>query len=387
MSKAADVLESAGYDEDDTDTAEAASKMRLVQQAMEDARRRHRRSIAEAVRALEEPASKLSTEAKAFADPRLKSDAKTFVDPRLNVGAGAFIPQEAGISAGGQAQHSDCPLGDASTWCSTQDATWAGQSTNDWSCPSSSVQNRITQAVASAYQGYQQGYEEQYVDNGCGQQQFYNAMPCNQQQCCSQPCCAQQFTAQQCQNVYGQQCSAQQMSPQHNPQGLPTFVPVQCYGQPNQQSCVQPATFVQQSGGQQFGGHCQGGQQFGGQSIQDGLEVPYQQQQQQCYAQPMTAPNIQQSYGQQMAPAGQQGYGQQLTVPTTQQSYGQQCYGQQGQQSYQQENYPCDQSWQYGAQGGDGASWNGGSMQTGSACMQAMENQQTFNAPWRLGSA
>merc|ERR1712106_837130 len=123
MSKAADVLECAGYDEDDADCSEATAKMRLVQQAMEDARRRHRRSIAEAVRALDEPSSKLSADAQTFTDPRLKSDATKFIDPRLNVGAGAFTPQVSGSSFGAQSQHSDWALSDASTWCS-QDATW-----------------------------------------------------------------------------------------------------------------------------------------------------------------------------------------------------------------------------------------------------------------------
>merc|ERR1719506_628956 len=66
MSKAADVLECAGYDEDDADCAEAVEKMRLVQQAMEDARQRHRRSIARAVQELEEPPVTLNAGAQSF---------------------------------------------------------------------------------------------------------------------------------------------------------------------------------------------------------------------------------------------------------------------------------------------------------------------------------
>merc|ERR1719421_2279507 len=54
ISKAADILESAGYDGENVTFDDASSKMKLVEQAMADARQRHRRSIDRAMMQLEE---------------------------------------------------------------------------------------------------------------------------------------------------------------------------------------------------------------------------------------------------------------------------------------------------------------------------------------------
>merc|ERR1719252_173416 len=53
ISKAADILESAGFDGENVTFDDASSKMKLVEQAMADARQRHRRSIDRAMMQLE----------------------------------------------------------------------------------------------------------------------------------------------------------------------------------------------------------------------------------------------------------------------------------------------------------------------------------------------
>lgn len=435
ISKAADVLECAGYDEDDVDSSEAAAKMRLVQQAMEDARRRHRRSIAEAVRALEQApvAPKLSedaktfnppmnAEAKAFSppmnseakafnppmnaeakafNPPMNAEAKTF-NPPMNaeartftapiivvvekvVEAQTFNPQGVGSGFSGQAQYSNWAQGDSSNW-GNQDSTWTAQYSQDnWNCPSSSVQARISQAVSSAYQGYQQDYSEQgyagqYMDQGCSQQQCYNQVPYQQQ------CCDQQGGNQCGQASYGQQMGQQGFGQQSCGQQMPMHSNQQCGGMQNQQSYHQEATYVQQPGGQQFGS-------------QQSYQVPYEQQGcgQQILGPPqyggcgqqMVANSNQQGYGQEMAPySNHQSYGQQSCGQQTQQSYTQDCCGQQIQPSYGQQSVGQQMGGQYqnDCQGLDPTSWNGNGMQAkDNSCW---DGQQTYNAQaWRLGSA
>lgn len=352
ISKAADVLESAGYDEDDVDCSEATAKMRLVQQAMEDARRRHRRSIAEAVRALEGGPE----------TSNLNADAKTFNPSTMNTNAQTFTPQGVGNGFEAQTQNYQWAQADSSGWCG-QDSSWSGYSQDNWNCPSSSVQARITQAVSSSYQNYcqQEGCNEQgYTDysgmnQGCGQQQCFGQQGFGQQNCGQQG-----FGQQQCygQQGFGQQGFGQQGCGQQGQQGFGQ----QCCGQ---QFCGQQNQqgFVQQGSSQQC---------YGQQNVQQSYQVPYEQQ----------------SYGQQCENQCSQSYGQ----PVNQQGYGhEETYGQCGGQSFggqYQNGYQGDQSWQYGSQGG-GASWNGqlngnGMPAKDSTCW---DSQQSCNAPWRLGSA
>jgi len=380
ISKAADVLGDAGFDEDGADCSEAAAKMRLVQQAMEDARRRHRRSIAEAVRALEEPAvtSKFSADATTFTPllsapvtSKFSADANTFT-PLLSAEVSA-TPQVAATGFGGQ----EWAQGDSSNWCS-QDNTWGGQSADNWGVPTASFQQRIGQAVSSAYQNYtEQSYVDQYTDQGCN---GYSQVSYDQQGC-GQGGYGQQMATNTNQQCYGQQGCGQQMVVNNNEQGYGQ----QCYSQQYPQNYQQETTYVQQSAGQQPGG-------------QDSYQMSYQQQQQQPgpYGQQMAANTNQQwpSCGQQpVANSNQQCYvqqdcGQQMVTNTNQP-----CYGQQVQQVCQQEatyvQQPCgqqfggqyvqdqnDQSWQYGGaasygmQTKDNSCWN---------------NQTTYNAAW--GSA
>merc|ERR1719356_957375 len=78
ISKAADVLECAGYDEAGYSVTETQEHLNKMASAMEEARGRHRRSIARAVSGLEEPPALVPPEASS-----------------LNAGAYVFTPQKA----------------------------------------------------------------------------------------------------------------------------------------------------------------------------------------------------------------------------------------------------------------------------------------------------
>lgn len=179
---------------------------------------------------------------------------------------------------------------------------------NSWNCPSSSTQNRISQAVSSAYQGYQSDWNQQGYD-----QQPY------EQQCYGHQQCVTQYDGQQ-QQSYGQQFGGQQAG--YGQQSMPASAAG--YGQ---QGYQQEATYGQQG--------CQ-----------------------------------------QDATYGQPPCGQQFGAQYSQDAYQQQATG--------QYNAQDGQAWQY-AQGGD-ASWNSNCGQVKDAgCWE--NQQQTYSAPWRLGSA
>lgn len=320
MSKAADILEDAGYDEEGADCSEAAKKMRLVQQAMEDARKRHRKSIAEAV-------SKLNADAAAFHDPRLKAEAAEFT-PILPT-----VQTE---------QASIWPKADSSNWCS-QDGSWSQPMDNNWVSPSQSVQNRITQAVSNAYQDYQENWQQhgydQTWDQGCPQQGYMNQ-------------------GYGCDNSNGGQQNYMQNGQQQ--------------GYSNQgcmpQSCGQQGWSSDCQGGMQQNYMQQNGDQQGwsNQNCQQGM------MQQGCTQQGFMNQNCQQGYADQYNCGGQ--YAQQQDC---------QQYGQYAQNGYQGQG---DGSWQHGSQ--NCGNWSGSATQAkDDACWNNAVLPQSYNAPWRLGSA
>merc|ERR1719253_166223 len=104
---------------------------------MEDARQRHRRSIARAVQGLDE-------------QPQ-------FAQPTMDATAQEFTPQKScNMMGDGQMQCSNWSQANSFDQCGTPEV-WHGQSM-EWNCPSSSTQARIGQAISSAYNCYEQGY-------------------------------------------------------------------------------------------------------------------------------------------------------------------------------------------------------------------------------------
>merc|ERR1719421_1034556 len=147
ISKAADILESAGYDGENVTFDDASSKMKLVEQAMADARQRHRRSIDRAMMQLEEsplPPAHLNAWANEFT-PQQQQHAQT---SSFNTRAQEFTPQQ-------QVQN----------WRAEVYGRCESMQTNEWNTPTSSIQDRISSAVSSAYQTYEQSYQQ------CQQQQ------------------------------------------------------------------------------------------------------------------------------------------------------------------------------------------------------------------------
>jgi len=332
MSKAADVLECAGYDDDDADCTEAVAKMRLVQQAMEDARQRHRRSIARAVQELEEPLAK----------------------SQLNGDAQAFEPQQSFNTGSSHMQQPSWNQADSFNQYSPQ-GCWGGDCTDSWNCPSSNAQSRINQAVSSAYQSH--CYQEGYPQQGYMQQDYMQHDGCQQ-------------------NAYTGCGYTQQGHSQHScTQGQ------QFYGQGDYQCGSQYAQGAYHQGDAQ---HC------GAQYVQnDYQQCSYSGQ---CYGQEVATSNNQQCY-QQETGYGQEAYNQQVGAQHSedgyQASYGHQASNQYGQQFQQQtcdqyHNTQSEQAWQYGMQSCD-ASWNGQAVHTKD--QSGWDNQQAYSAPWRLGSA
>lgn len=360
LSKVADVLESAGYAEDDAEEGEVAAKMRLVQRAMEDARQRHRRSIARAVQELEEP----------IVGPVLNADAQTF-EPRLQ-----YVEQPCS-GAGMEGQHanwgqtpslSQAPILNA-------DAQWGSPSMGDWGGASfSSAQVRINQAVSSAY------HDHCFQQTG---EQCYSQLAYIDQAQCAPP--SEQMYGQE---SYPDQASLNYAHTQH------------CY---SQQDCVQVP--------------CE--QAYEQSRVVQHVQGTYQQD---CFQQEQT-PQTLCDYGQHAHPQASQHRYQQDVVFHPQpccQQYDVQC----GHGAFQQQmtsQIACDQpsheyhasayhsgqcqnmagtimgatqcgsmppsdtcAWQYGVQDGSSA-WN----ESGPKCIAGgcWEGQQVYSAPWRLGAA
>jgi len=271
--------------------------MKLVQQAMEDARLRHRRSIARAVQNLDAPP--------ALIKPTLNAEAQEYNPCGAYSNTMADQPQQA-VWNQTTSGHGCSP-----------DAAWGTPSMDSWNCPSSSMQTRIDNAVSSAYNThcYQQGYAEQDYTQDYSQQGACN-----------------QLAYQQAQSPYEQQQSYGQQSVQ------------QGYGQEmGQQSYQQDMTYGQQSASL---GYAQGFQQqpnYG----QDVANQGFQQQTSYTDMQNATfggQQSIQQgfqpdaTYGQQQAYGQYDAYGQQ--------SYSQQCPSQQA--HGQQQGMYGMQSWNQG---------------------------------------
>merc|ERR1711904_644426 len=226
ISKAADILESAGYDGENVTFDDASSKMKLVEQAMADARQRHRRSVDRAMMQLEEsplPPAHLNAWANEFT-PQQQQHAQT---SSFNTGAQEFTPQQ-------QVQN----------WHADVYGQCESMQTNEWNTPISFIQDRISSAVSTAYQTYEQNYDQYdqsragYDQYGCSQQRYAGGYS---QGCDSQMSCGQQWAMQE--QGYGQQ---------------------QCYGQTQQvydqsyQQCQQQQSYDQSY---QYGQNCHSYQQ------------------------------------------------------------------------------------------------------------------------------
>jgi len=426
MSKAADVLESAGYDDDTVECSETTKKMRLLQQAMEDARQRHRRSIARAVQALEEPQ----------AVPMLNANANVF-NPQLCCGAGVDSPV---LQPDWQHAATSNECNQAAAWGNNQQNHSMDNQQGVWNnqeCNQQGYDNQQSHIVDSQQAGWnnqqcnQQGYDNQqshFVDN---QQAGWDTQQCNQQGYVMEYHCpsssVQARISQAVSSAYQHHCYEQDYSQQcyTDPAHMQANPPNQAY---QQNECKQ-LDYSQQGSQMQFPEEC--GQQFGAQYDQNnyhsGAAQPGvgQQQQQQAtqYGSGQQQQQIvheQQSCGQQFGAqyaennyhcgAAQQGVGQQQQVINTQQSCDQQFGTQYGQNSYhveadqqgfgQQQQENCGQ--QFGAQYGQepnhqqqAYNQQGCGQQFGGQYVNwdtAKDNkswpgQQMYSAPWRLGSA
>lgn len=314
MSKAAEVLECAGYDDEQVDGDEAWNKMRLVQQAMEDARQRHRRSIAHAVQDLQEPrASTFNADAQAFAAP----------------------------------QYCD-QLQDVSSWPNTEHS-WCNDTSNTWHCPSSSAQDRISQAVSSAYESH---YSEQaFHDQGLSTS-GYDSPGTN---------------GQWCQNASGYDGQTYDQ---------PAAAHGHCNGQLANNDYQQYAQHTSaEYGNQECNFHCDG--QFGNNGYQANQFDHAQNASQSLNYQQNSAPCVDQSYtyqcNGQFATTAYQPERQHAATKY-------QCDGQFGNYDYQQVSDSQNQSWQQ-HDGGDVWAYNAQKVGDG------WGNQQVYKAPWTLGSA
>merc|ERR1712039_1009485 len=149
----------------------------MIEAAMAEARRRHRRSIANAIQQLHEPDGRpLEGQEEVFA--------ATVAQPRLNAAATVFVPTSEVNYSGASDIDVGCQWAQQGSWNAQGHYSWS-DSNQCWDQSSSAIQVRINQAMLSAYHSYCgteqhiQGVYDQYNGWQAGEAHNYAAVDSN----------------------------------------------------------------------------------------------------------------------------------------------------------------------------------------------------------------